>query len=187
MHIRSFIAIAISEQIRDAAERLLKELKAAGGSGVRWVDPTAMHITLSFLGNIDENSIVPLVQIMRDAARGIHPFPLVFSGVDAFPSLARARTIIVRVQDETESLRTLHRRLRDRLAENGFRVENRAFVPHLTLGRVKGRAKGGALIDTLKTRAGALLGTCEAREVFLMRSDLTPRGAKYTPMGSAKF
>ena len=183
MHIRSFIAVAISEQVRRAAEKLLKELKPAGGHGVRWVDPAAMHITLSFLGNIGENDIVPLMDLIRQATRDTAAFALDFRGLDAFPSLGRIRTIIVPVLDETGALSKIQRNLHVLLAEKGYRVENRKFVPHLTLGRVKGNVRGTRLREALEERAAVDLGSCWVREVFLMRSDLTPRGARYTPMG----
>ena len=118
---------------------------------MKWATPESMHVTLLFLGEVDDRELHAVCRAVKEVAASEPPFPLRVSGVGAFPTPAAAE----------DPLGGHHRRggrrssgstttLEARMLDLGcYRKEERGYTPHLTLGRVKGerrrvRARGGA-------------------------------------------
>src|SRR5690606_8650349 len=141
--VRLFFAVKLpadeQEQLHDATARL-----RATDLPVRWVPPEHLHVTLKFLGTVAE----PLVAAVQDAgaraAAGLAPFDARLGGIGAFPNVRRPRVVWVGVRD-AEPLLRLHAALEQALAPLGFAPEDRAFQPHVTLGRVRDGARPGQL------------------------------------------
>jgi len=182
--VRSFVAIELSDEVKESlgqVQALLKRKEIA--DLVRWVRPEGMHITLKFLGNVPVNRIGEITVGLDQASKGIARFGLSFEGLGCFPSARRPNVIWVGLLGDTRTLALLRQRIEDNMATLGFPPEKRNFTPHLTLGRV-GRRVGsnergrlGGLIDmqTLDT-----VGQIQVQEVSLIRSVLSPAGAKYS-------
>jgi 2'-5' RNA ligase len=79
--IRSFIAIELPPEVRQALASIQGKLKAAGGAPVRWTDPGSIHLTLKFLGDIDTGITGRITAALEEAARGTHPFNIEVSGL----------------------------------------------------------------------------------------------------------
>ena len=181
--IRSFVAIELSEEAKRGLVRLRRELERNEHRFVKWVDPTGIHLTLKFLGNIRTERVAEITEALRGAAQGIPPFHLEISGLGAFPSLGQPRVLWVGVRGELEKLSRLQQNIDSTLATLGFAGEERPFVPHLTLARLR---EGTSPVE--KRSFGALVGSAifedrysvEVEAVRLMRSQLTPTGAIYT-------
>ncbi|MDH4068337.1 MAG: RNA 2',3'-cyclic phosphodiesterase [Dehalococcoidia bacterium] len=181
--IRSFIAIELSEEAKKGLAGLRKELERDEHRFVKWVDPGGIHLTLKFLGNIHSKRATEIAEAMKKATQGIPPFLLEISGLGAFPSLKQARVFWVGVSGELDKLSELQKNIDSALAAMGFAKEERPFVPHLTLARIREGAS-----PSERTSFGELVGSTvfedkypvKVEGVRLMRSQLTPAGAIYT-------
>jgi 2'-5' RNA ligase len=181
--VRAFIAIQPPAALRAALYDATSPLRSLE-LPVRWVLADAMHLTLAFLGSIDEARVGPVVDAMGDAAAAHPALDLTLHGLGAFPRRGDARVVWIGV-DAPPSLAALHEDLSVRLEKAGFAREARAFAPHLTLGRSRRDAQRVVLPDSsFEFRA-----TFAVEELVLMRSHTDPAGARYeqiaaTPLGA---
>jgi 2'-5' RNA ligase len=181
--IRSFIAIELPEEAKEGLTRLEKELERDEHKFVKWVDPGGIHLTLKFLGNIPSKRVAEITEAIEEAAQGISPFHLEISGLGAFPNLRQARVFWVGIGGEVDKLSRLQQNIDSALAALGFTKEERPFVPHLTLARIRQGAS-----PPERRSFGELVGSTifedkyhiKVEAIRLMRSQLTPAGAIYT-------
>jgi 2'-5' RNA ligase len=181
--IRCFIAIELPEEAKRGLARLKKELERDEHKFVKWVDPGGIHLTLKFLGNIPAKRVTEITEAMGKAAQGISQFHLEISGLGAFPSLRQARVFWIGIGGEVDKLSRLQQNIDSALTAIGFTKEERPFVPHLTLARIRQGAS-----PPERRRFGELVGSTifedkyrtEVRAINLMRSQLAPAGAIYT-------
>jgi len=181
--IRSFIAIELPEEAKKGLARLRKELEREEHRFVKWGDPGGIHLTLKFLGNIPSKRVTEITEAMGKAAQGISPFHLEISGLGAFPSLRQARVFWVGIGGELDNLSRLQQNIDSALAALGFAKEERSFVPHLTLARIR---QGASPLE--RRSFGELVGSTIFEDKYhvgvgainLMRSQLMPAGAIYT-------
>jgi 2'-5' RNA ligase len=181
--IRSFIAIELPEEAKRGLGRLRSELERQEHAFVKWVDPEGIHLTLKFLGNIPSKQVAGVTEAMEGAIRGIPPFHLEISGLGAFPNLRQPRVLWVGIDGELDKLSGLQRNIDSALIPLGFTKEERSFVPHLTLARIRERASPGER----RTFSELVVSTIFEDKYYvgvdaisLMRSQLTPAGAIYT-------
>lgn len=149
------------------------------------MSPENLHITLRFLGEVDDTRVAELGGVLDEAAAGVSRFDLGIRGLGAFPTLTRPRVIWVGAGEGADALRTLAGRVESALARVGVPPEDRPFSGHVTLGRIREPRRDPALAATLATQAGTHFGTLTVDRVCLMRSDLSPRGAHYTEIAAA--
>jgi len=181
--IRSFIAIELSEEAKRGLAKLKKELERDEHKFVKWVDPGGIHLTLKFLGNIPSKRVAEITEAIEKAAQGISPYHLEISGLGAFPSPRQARVFWVGIGGEVDKLSSLQQNIDSALAALGFAKEERPFVPHLTLARIR---EGASPLE--RRSFGELVGSTVFEDKYpvaveavrLMRSQLTPAGAIYT-------
>jgi 2'-5' RNA ligase len=181
--IRSFIAIELPEEAKKGLARLRKELERDEHKFVKWVGPGGIHLTLKFLGNIPAKRVAEITEAMEKATQGISAFHLEISGLGAFPSLKQVRVFWVGIGGEMDKLSRLQQSIDSALAALGFAKEERSFVPHLTLARIRegasppeGRSFGELVGSTIFEDKYPV----EVEAIRLMRSQLTPAGAIYT-------
>ena len=185
--IRSFIAIELPEELRRALSQLQARLKLHNQPWVKWADPHGIHLTLKFLGNIARHRVSEITRAIEDAAGGISPFSLEVSGLGVFPNLRRVQVAWVGIGGEVDSLARLEQQIAASLARLGFAGESRPFTPHLTLARLRGQAslperqRFGHLI--VSTRFESAQGI-KVDVISLIRSQLTGKGAIYSPISS---
>jgi len=188
--IRSFIAIELSEDLRSRLAALRNELERAEHSFVRWADPEGIHLTLKFLGNIPLRQVGEINGAMDGAVQGIPPFRLEISGLGGFPNLGQPRVLWIGIRGETQMLSRLQHSIDSALISLGFAKEERPFVPHLTLARLRQgafpeeRKSFGNLARSVHFEGGYPIN---AEAVSLMRSQLTPCGAIYTRLSATKL
>jgi 2'-5' RNA ligase len=185
---RAFIAIELSPEIKEALARLVKDLQEEGIQG-RWVPPSNIHLTLRFLGNIQDEQVGDIERLMEEAAKGFHPFTVSLEGLGAFPHAARPRVLWVGVVEGKDPLSRLQERLERGLASMGFPPEEKAFKPHLTLARFKFPKEevGRRVYQACRKREKAGWGVMEAASVVLFKSILSPQGARYRKVKEASF
>jgi len=132
---RTFIAIEIGSPAREIMLRLIKQL-AVELSGVRWTQPDQLHLTLKFIGDIDNRTLPEICNHMRAACAGVDAFSASLRGLGAFPKNKPPRVVWVGFKDGVEPLELINQRLETSLAAAGVPREGRAYAPHLTLGRI---------------------------------------------------
>ena len=179
--IRSFIAIELSPLIKVKIEEIQNNLKSLT-SDVRWVRPEGIHLTLKFLGNIEEERIPEVSDIIRKCSTDTTSFTLSVRSLGAFPNEKNPKVIWAGAEDDSGTLAKLQQALENILSSIGFKVEKRAFSPHLTLGRLKSPKGKGRLTQGLEDYKHFEFGTFEAKEVCLFKSELKPGGAIYTKL-----
>jgi 2'-5' RNA ligase len=182
---RTFIGIDIGGAIRAAAAALQKEL-AKTGAEVNWVTPESMHVTLLFLGEVDDRELHTVCKAVKAAAAAEPPFPLRVSGVGAFPTPRRPKVLWAGITTGLEPLVRLNAALETRMLDLGcYRKEERGYTPHLTLGRVKSEADGFALAAELPKRLAWDGGGAAVDEVLVYSSEMDRDGPVYTVIGRA--
>jgi RNA 2',3'-cyclic 3'-phosphodiesterase len=183
--LRAFIAAPLPDEITGQLGRVQRQLRRSVPECVRWVEPSNIHLTLYFLGDVLTEHLSPIREALTVVTRNLQPFDFGVEGLGAFPSPHRARVVWVGIQDPSSWLALLHEAVVEAMAHLGFERETRKFSPHLTLGRIK-RGTGaqelrelGAVIEASQV---GVLGTATLEELILYQSTLKPDGAEYSPL-----
>lgn len=139
---------------------------------------------MKFLGRIDEERVPAAIEALHTAAAGHHPFDLEIASLGAFPSPTRPRVLWAGVAEGAVPLAALASAVDDALAPLGFQREIRGFTAHVTLARVREPRRTPALAAALTAAEARRFGRCTIDRIALMRSDLSPRGARYTALSA---
>ena len=185
--IRGFIALEIPSAVKLTLQEAIQSLNAQIPKGVRWLDPSAMHLTLKFLGSVAPGMISGILDAVGRSAEPVAPFRISLSGLGMFPNEKRPRVLWAGVQGDLDAILELQQRVEEAMHGLGFAPEERRFSPHLTLGRVRDQVSGSLRRQIGSAVSSASLGTAEpwlVREVHLVQSVLAPGGASYTTLGS---
>ncbi len=132
---RTFIAVEIGSPAREVILRFLKQL-SVDLNGVRWTQPDQLHLTLKFIGDIDNRTLPEICNQMRTACGSVEAFSATLKGLGAFPKNKPPRVLWVGFSEGSEPLTLIHNHLESQLTGLGVPSEGRAYVPHLTLGRI---------------------------------------------------
>lgn len=193
---RTFIAIELGDAARAALARQIARLRGEL-PGVHWVDPASLHLTLAFLGELDDARLDQARAAAAQAAAAAPPFALHLAGLGTFGRPDAPRVIWAGVGGDLDPLRRLHASLWAGLAAVGFAPDERAFSPHLTLARLRTplapaqALRLGQLVQASQSngkRPGSAAIPVDALSV--MMSELLRPAARYTqlnayPLGQA--
>ena len=190
---RCFIALRLSEDLRHSLGELIKLLKPLSTS-LKWVPQENLHLTIKFLGNIDESALPDIERAMTSVCSSHKVIELEASGLKIFPDRRMPRVIWAGLRETGGGvlLPELHGSIESAMKPLGFAFDGRGFNPHLTLGRVK-RRRGKKppdiepLINEINTHETEVFGRFRADEVALFKSDLLPTGAIYTTLLKIPF
>lgn len=186
--IRAFIAIDLPPDVQDCLEQVSAKLKEQiGENSVRWVSVPNIHLTLKFLGDVSENNLNVLKEIISAEAALQKSMEFSVGRLGAFPKTLRPRVVWVGVEAPPE-LVSLQRGIEARAAKVGYPKDKREFSPHLTLGRVSRNATPGEVRqigEILSASKVGFLGVARVPAIHLFKSDLKPSGAVYTKLFSA--
>ncbi len=183
---RSFIAIEIPDVIKQRMAEVQAGLRKADVDA-SWPRPEGMHLTLKFLGEVPESQVPAITDALRESVRGVNPFRLEIAGAGAFPNPRNARVVWVGVAGETDKLSLLRAAVEDAMAGIGMEREERAFKPHLTLGRIKYIRSRESLAAALEKVKDFRLPGFEVTAVSLMKSELKRTGAVYTEVARVEL
>lgn len=172
---RAFIAIELPTEVKGMISGHVARLKRLIPHGVKWVDPQTAHLTLAFLGNVPDARLPTLCRILDSVASGSTPLRLKTGDPGTFPNPDRARVLWLGLDGDTQLLTLMQRRLQNALEIEGFPLERRAFNPHVTIGRVRG--KGHVSLPAAPLHSlGENKPAFGVRKIVLMSSVLTSRG-----------
>jgi 2'-5' RNA ligase len=183
--LRAFIAIDLDPGLKAAVRDLIRRLEAVGAD-VRWTRPGGHHLTLKFLGEVGDAAAERVKDALHAVAARHRGFPLRLEGTGVFPGERNPRVLWVGITAGPE-LGALQIDLEAALAEEGFPREDRAFKPHLTLGRVKGRNRLDKVLAELEAHGRDDFGGMTVDKVALFESRLRPEGAEYHIVDEARL
>lgn len=182
--IRVFIAIELPASVRELALKHIQLLRNEFPQvRASWERIEKMHITLKFLGDIDEKQFTYLQRAMEETAKEFQSFVISTEGTGAFPSRGVPRILWLSVNDNSGMLSKLQSRIEDKCSEIGFKREDRAFHPHLTLARIR-TAEGARSLREKHEQLGFQSEQILINEMIVMRSELLPTTSQYTKLSS---
>jgi len=184
--IRTFIAIDITEQMRQELSRIQSQLKPDLAGKISWVRPENIHITLRFLGDIGQQMLSQIKQIIADTADTTSGFSVDLGELGAFPKAYNPRVIWVGIKSGQDKLKALHTQLQEKLNGIGFAQEEKDFHPHLTIARIKLLKDKQALENLLHQIKPRNLSTAIDR-IILFQSQLSQQESIYSKLFEQKL
>ena len=171
---RAFFAIEVSDDVK----KYLTAVVAAAArhvDGVRWVNEAGRHITLKFLGEIEEGTAEELKTALTYIGAKHAPFVAAIRDIDAFPDKRRARVVVITLENGVDNIANIYNDIEKTCENLGFEKEKRAYTPHITLGR---RKVPGPVPDKALVKLERMSFNVDS--VVLFKSTLRPEGALYT-------
>lgn len=174
---RAFIAVVPPRSARDQVELVRDPLRELAPNG-RWVHPSLWHMTLKFLGEVEDELVPAVADLCAQVAGEFESFPMTMQGLGFFPNADRPKVLWVGATKGAERFEELAGALDVGLDGLGFEPEERSQTSHLTLARFREPFESRPLLGNLGT--GDPIVTFEVDEIVLMKSVLRPRGPDYT-------
>jgi len=184
---RAFIAIELSPDLRKRLGSLEEQLKSSGAD-VKWVESKNIHLTLKFLGEIDNKTIEKIIKIMEDIAVKEKPFYIRLFSPGAFPKINSPRVIWIGIDKGDSETKQIAKILEEETAKVGIPQENRPFSSHITLGRVKSGLNREKLVKNLENLASKPPEDSPeflVTKITLFKSTLAPGGPIYEALKEA--
>jgi RNA 2',3'-cyclic 3'-phosphodiesterase len=193
--IRAFLAIELSEELRAQIALVQQDLKrrldreASRGTRISWTQAGSLHLTIKFLGDIDEQLVDPLRLTLDPLLRPSPAIAIPMERFGAFPHPDQPRVLWVGPSEPwghseaARQLSALHQTVEGCCCRTlSMEPENKQLNPHLTVARIK---EGHSLAGQALAKSGVLerplsVGSLAVQSVVLMRSELRPSGSIYT-------
>lgn len=180
---RLFVALEIPSTARKNLATLIASLRAITREP-RWVRAENLHVTLKFLGEVEESKLAA-VHTALGGIRSHQPVTLAFRGLGFFPNEKKPRVLWAGIE-ASSNLKTLAADIEGAMESCGIAREKREFSPHLTLARLE-RSLGEALCKAIAENAQREFGSQRTGEFHLVQSKLKPSGAEYTTLKTFAF
>ena len=177
--IRAFIAIEISDEVRERLKTLQRDLKKTGAK-VGWVAPENIHLTLVFLGDVFRSQVEPLANSLDAVAATFISFRYEVAGSGFFGPPRSPRVIWVGVNESASAVTDFQARVMTAVHDLGLKTEDRPFHPHLTIGRVRTRDRVDELTSRLASAKSTRYGSVEVHRLLIMQSHLEHQGVRYS-------
>ncbi|MEC4889875.1 MAG: RNA 2',3'-cyclic phosphodiesterase [Nitrospira sp.] len=199
--IRVFLAVELSDGLRTQLAQVQQDLKQRLGRDfpkdvrLSWVQPALIHLTVKFLGDIEESLVEPMRQAIEQVVKAHRIIHIPIERLGAFPHPQQPRVVWAGASaqwekgEEAARLSALHQSLEDCCELLGFAREGRPLSPHLTLARIKA---GERHVGQAMAKSGAMdrpwsLGALAVDSMVLMKSELKPSGPIYTKLWDARI
>lgn len=179
MKIRMFISIPIRD--KQALAPILAEMKLT--HNVRPSPIDQMHITMRFIGDIDDGKTKKVVKAVSDAVAGMEPFTITIGNAGCFPKPERPSVLWIGAEPGT-TLRSISDRIATNLKAANIQFDEKPFKSHITVGRCTGPMDPRPFIEKY---SGKEIETFLCDEILIMRSELSPQGAKHTVLERVKI
>ncbi|ELY65167.1 RNA 2',3'-cyclic phosphodiesterase [Natrinema versiforme] len=180
---RLFVSVDLPDDLAEPVADLQDEF--ADASGLTFTDPEQAHITMKFLGDVEEDRLPALERELAAAVEDadIDPFSVRYGGLGVFPSPDYISVVWLGVEQGGEELTRLHEAIEERTTAMGFDAEDHDFTPHVTLARME-HAGGKELVQELVRERDPTVGETRVEELRLTESTLTDEGPVYSTVES---
>jgi 2'-5' RNA ligase len=183
--VRTFIAIELPPDVKTVIADFQNKLKKHRPD-VSWIKPENMHLTLKFLGEVEENKINEIHSSLQRVCAHFDEFEARVKDSGGFPNLKNPRVLWVGLEDNFEKFKKLQKEIETVCGRLGFGKEEKNYLPHITIGRVKSPKFMYWVARELEdTNLEAV--TFPVNEVVGMRSILKSTGAVYNKLFTVKF
>ncbi|HLI69955.1 MAG TPA: RNA 2',3'-cyclic phosphodiesterase [Ktedonobacteraceae bacterium] len=185
---RTFIALELDASQQHFLGNVIRQGKRLLPD-VRWVDPASIHLTLAFLGELNDEQLEKARAAARSAATLSQPFSYRLSGLGTFGTPRSPRVLWMGVSEPSGALTVVHQALSLALEQRGFAVDKRPFSPHLTLARIKSPLTSEQIqhLQQLISRYQFASPAYHVMHLYVMKSELFRSGALYTCLEACSF
>ena len=183
---RCFIGVELEPHLIGLSQKAIGRLKQTVHHA-RWLSADQMHVTVKYLGEVDNRDLLQVCQVMRRACEGLAPFDLALDGLGTFPKGKPPRVVWARVAEGVEQLAGMYEFLDRELAALGIPQEGRAYTPHLTLGRLQPGNDLAQLENSLQTIARDVVSRCTIEGLALFTSERLRGDFVYEVIDKAPF
>jgi 2'-5' RNA ligase len=184
---RTFIAISLPAHIKERLASLQNQLKATGAD-IKWVEPQNIHLTLKFLGEIDDEKLEKTSSILENVAKDKNSFQIRIYSLGAFPKIISPRVIWVGIDKGDRQTQEIAKALEEKIVKIGIPKEDRAFSSHITIGRTRSGLNREGLVKEMNYLAdsfGKENLEFSVNKISLFKSTLTPKGPLYEVLKEA--
>ena len=199
--IRAFLAVELSQELQAELATVQQNLKRRiepemkRDTRISWTKPASIHLTIKFLGDMDEQVIDPMLVAVEQTVGSQIPVNVPLERLGAFPRPQSPRVLWVGPSEnwerggEATRIAEIHGAIEQACEGLSFLRETRPFSPHLTLARIK---VGERHVGVALARIGVLdlplsLGSLAVESVVLMKSELKPTGSVYTKLWNVRL
>lgn len=179
MKTRSFIAINLPQELKIKIGEDLKKIKSRIKGEIKWVETNNFHLTLHFLGYLDDRQLEKIKQILFEITPNVAKTKIKISGFGVFPNLSQPRVLFLQGTEEKNVLKNLQKQIGLKLTQSNFKVDSRPWQMHFTFGR----AKNKIILPKNFLKSGQKY-EFEVKSIDLMKSDLKITGPVYTILNS---
>jgi len=183
--IRAFVAVDLNDKVRAAvsdAQARLKQIHT--GIKVSWTKIENTHLTLQFLGDIQDTAVAGISTSLATITGALPVFDVPVAGAGAFPDVHRPRVLWIGCDDSAGKLQALAGAVQAAMRTHGFQPEPVTWTAHLTLGRIRTPRPDAALTQALDSLTNEVFGTLRVDTIHLFQSQLHPDGSIYTKLSS---
>jgi 2'-5' RNA ligase len=185
MSFKCFIALAVDQAFKNELGRLINTFRQNDifdDNNIRWVASNEMHLTLKFLGKVEDRDVPEICNAVTKACQSLTAFEYTIGGINTFPDSSAARVIVATIEEGHTSLAILADEIDQAMNHIGFMLENRQFSGHVTLARIKERKTGYMINEHLNEIPHYEPVVQVASEVKLLQSERGKNGMTYTTM-----
>lgn len=178
---RTFIAIELPQEVRGSLSQLQNQLKTTGAD-VKWVEPKNIHLTLKFLGDIDDERLDKIKTILEDTVENKNTYLLRLSSIGAYPKINYPRVIWIGAEEGDNQTQEIAKILEEKISKIGIPKETRPYSSHITIGRVRSSLNRQKLVWNLCALENKLSEEnleFWVNKITLFKSTLTPKGPIY--------
>lgn len=172
---RGFIAIDVP--LNQTLQNLINQIQSTS-CNIKLVEPENIHITLKFLGETHVQHLKKIEHIMNETIKEIPPFSIQLKGTGVFPNENYIKVLWIGIE-HTKPLEFIAKELDNKLANLGYKKEQRKFSAHLTLGRVRSAKAKDELIALIHETKELFIADILVNSIQLKKSTLTPAGPIY--------
>lgn len=183
---RLFISIEVPEGIKKKVGVLVEKFRKCL-TPIKWVENKNLHVTLKFIGWVEDDKVEKLKSCVTESVKGVGPFEMSLAGIGMFPDKKHPRVIWVGSTKGTEKAKKLADKIERSVAGSGFREEEREFTSHLTIGRIKEKIDTEELSKCVSKAEKSEFGSFMVDHVSLMKSTLRRSGPIYEELEQIKL
>jgi len=181
---RVFLAVEIDDKLLNKISDVQKQFMECEAP-VKYVETENLHCTLKFFGEVSENKLNRIIKAIENKIKNHKPFKINIKKTGVFPNEKYIRVLWLGMED-VEPFSNLQKDLDEDFVKMGFKKE-KSYVPHLTIGRVKGAKNKAALLSKLEEIGNIEIGEMDISKIVLKKSELTPKGPIYTTLKEFKL
>jgi RNA 2',3'-cyclic 3'-phosphodiesterase len=179
---RMFCAFELPEALRARiSEHSRKVREAVPEAAASWSRPENIHLTMKFFGNVEQEKVSVISAAAEPVMKEFSPVRIEVGTTGVFPRASRPQVLWIGIEDASGALAKLHLQLEDAFAREGFSKEDRAFRPHLTIARIR-KPQNAARLAQTHLEMNFTTVDVTLSELILFRSELSPKGSRYTPL-----